>query len=235
MTAVPIILASHSPRRRELLQRMGLEFTVVTPDENCEPAITVGPPTAPASNKSRLRDFVGETGGETNPAAHRVDIGEAVQAAACAKAQSVAQQVQGKALVIGADTVVHFAGCVLGKPSGREEAAAMLRFISGRVHEVITGLCVVNAESGQCESSYVTTQVEFRPLSEEEIAAYVATGEPLDKAGAYGIQGFGGLLVKRINGCYFNVVGLPLSALNDLLLRAGLNVLQMAAERQDRA
>jgi len=112
---------------------------------------------------------------------------------------------------LGADTVVAVEGRLLGKPSDAEEAAAMLSLLSGRGHEVLTGVCLYNGE--QVRNAAERTRVEFLPLSEEEIAAYVASGEPLDKAGAYGIQGRASKFVRRIEGCYFNVVGLPVSRL----------------------
>jgi septum formation protein len=101
----------------------------------------------------------------------------------------------------------------------------MLTMLSGRAHHVITGLAVVDAASGRVKAAAAKTQVWFRPLSEQEIAAYVATGEPLDKAGAYGIQEKGALLIERIDGCYFNVVGLPLSLLSEMLRGAGIRLL----------
>lgn len=130
---------------------------------------------------------------------------------ALSKAASVAEKYP-QALTIGADTVVVLDGRILGKPGDAQEAEAMLRALSGRAHVVITGvaLCVGRKEA---RTFAVATAVKFRPISEREIKAYVRTGEPLDKAGAYGIQGLGGLFVEEINGCYFNVVGLPMPRL----------------------
>jgi len=125
-------------------------------------------------------------------------------------------------LVLAADTVVALGDAVLGKPADADEAVAMLQRLSGRTHEVVTGLCL------RCNNREVTdhvaTLVSFASLSDELIAAYVATGEPLDKAGAYGIQGRGSVLVERLDGCYFNVVGLPLARLSGLLLEFGVSV-----------
>ena len=122
-------------------------------------------------------------------------------------------------VVIGADTVVILDGEVLGKPCGAEDAARMLRALSGKTHSVITGCAILKA--GERVSFSEITRVEFYPLSEREIAEYIATGEPFDKAGAYGIQGRGCVLVKRIEGDFFNVVGLPVARLKRELERCG--------------
>lgn len=139
-----------------------------------------------------------------------------VEALALKKARSVAEYLD-DGLVIGADTVVVRSGRILGKPSSMAEAAAMLQNLEGTSHEVFTGVAVVNAVDGRALVDHERTLVKFRPLTATEIGAYVATGEPLDKAGAYGIQGLGSLLVERIEGCYTNVVGLPLGRLNNIL------------------
>jgi septum formation protein len=136
------------------------------------------------------------------------------------KAQTVASEV-GEGLVIGADTVVVIGEEVLGKPASPEEAAAMLRKLSGREHRVLTAVAVVEASTRRAATAIEATRVWFRPLTEEEIATYVATGEPMDKAGAYGIQERGGLLVERIEGDYLNVVGLPLGRVLELVKRFG--------------
>lgn len=125
---------------------------------------------------------------------------------ACAKAESI-PAVSGT-VVLGADTVVAAEGRILGKPADEADAQSMLRLLSGKLHEVITGVCLHSAEKTVC--FHVTTAVLFRDLSEEEIAAYVATGDPLDKAGAYAIQNGAAGMVRRIDGSYSNVVGLPL-------------------------
>lgn len=143
---------------------------------------------------------------------------------ALAKARDVASTLE-SGLVIGADTVVVLDGQVFGKPRDREHAAWMLGRLSGRRHEVTTGVAVVDAATGRAEVAATTTRVWMRQLSKPVIDAYIATGEPMDKAGAYAIQGLGATLVPRIEGCYFNVVGLPLSLLADLLARFGIHVL----------
>lgn len=126
-------------------------------------------------------------------------------------------------LVLGADTIVTLDGHILGKPESADEACDMLRFLSGREHKVTTW--VVLCVNGQVERSFSeTTKVKFRELDDDEIQAYIATGEPYDKAGGYGIQGYGGLLVESIKGCYYNVVGLPMPSLAQHLRSFGIEV-----------
>lgn len=193
-----LILASNSPRRRELLTQAGFTFTVI-----------------PAVVDEDLR--LGE-----NPLAY-------VTRLAREKAQSVAAR-QGSredAVVLGADTtVVAPHGEILGKPVDAADAARMLRMLSGATHQVITGVAVVSAHG--VEMAAEVTHVSVVTLADEEIAAYVATGEPMDKAGAYGIQGYAARWIPRIHGCYFNVVGLPLALVCGMLegvrVRSGLLV-----------
>ncbi len=127
-------------------------------------------------------------------------------------------------LIIAADTVVLCSGQILGKPASEMQARSMLTMLSGRSHEVITAVCLKN-NLGVYEVQSEITTVFFRNLSEEQIAGYIATGEPFDKAGGYGIQGIGAVLVSRIEGCFFNVVGLPLSRLYDMLRKQNIEVL----------
>lgn len=172
-----LLLASASPRRRDLLSAAGVAFTV-----------------APADiDESRLP-------GE-DPRAY-------VRRVATAKARAVAVRAPG-ARVIAADTTVALDGHVLGKPADAADATAMLTALSGRTHHVHTAVVVIDA--GRVRRRVVTTQVRFRALRPDEIAAYIATGEPFDKAGGYGIQGAGGALVDHVRGSYTNVVGLPLA------------------------
>lgn len=175
-----IILASASPRRRELLHKMGVEFTVI-----------------PAVGEERIT--------KTEP-------GEVVQELALQKAAQVAEGWQ-EALVIGSDTVVVREGRILGKPKDEEEAKEMLRAISGGTHQVYTGVAVIekDREKESIHVFYEAADVHVYPLSEEEISAYVATGEPMDKAGAYGIQGKFGVFVKGISGDYNTIVGFPVA------------------------
>jgi len=176
MSGVRVVLASSSPRRRELLSMIGIPHDVL-----------------PAGIDERYLP-------EEDPPAHAERL-------AREKAAAVASRVAG-ALVIAADTIVVVDGDVLGKPRGRAEAAAMLRRLSGRSHTVHTAVAIRygNREASGVESPCVT----FRALDDGQIAAYIDTGEPMDKAGAYGIQGFGATLVTRIEGDYFAVMGLPL-------------------------
>ena len=183
-----IILASESPRRRELLALMGLTFTV-------EPSsIAEEPP---------RHDTVAEN----------------VTALALQKARAVAQH-HPDACVIGADTVVDLDNMVLGKPHTAENARAYLTRLQGRTHSVFTGLAVItpNGERTACEE----TRVTFAPMTDAEIDWYVSTGEPLDKAGAYGIQGPACVFVRKIEGNYFNVIGMPVPLLYRLLLEEGV-------------
>lgn len=149
----------------------------------------------------------------------------AVRRLARLKAERAIPLLRENCLLIAADTIVVLDGQVMGKPGSKDDALEMLTQLSGRCHEVITAICIRTA--GGCEVEDETTRVYFRHLSEEEIRAYVASGEPADKAGAYGIQGRGGLLVQRIEGCYFNVVGLPMSRLYLMLKKHGINLLEV--------
>ncbi|MFO7651636.1 MAG: Maf family protein, partial [bacterium] len=142
------------------------------------------------------------------------------RAAARAKALSAAAQVQ-RGLIIGVDTVVTIDGLILGKPGSRAEARAMLERLSGRTHRVISGVAVATRPGARVLSGVETTRVTFRRLSPAELDRYIATPEPYDKAGAYGIQERAGTFVRRVCGCYVNVVGLPVSLLLELLERAG--------------
>ncbi len=138
-----------------------------------------------------------------------------------AKARAGADRSSPPAIVVGADTEVVVDGWVLGKPASAEEARAMLRRLSGQTHEVITGLAIIRLPDGAVRREHEVTRVTFAPLSEEEIEEYVASGEPFDKAGAYAVQGRGGRFVTRVEGCYFNIVGLPLSRLYRILRELG--------------
>ncbi len=171
-----------------------------------------------------IRDF------EVLPSLHEPPLdlnlqpGPAVEEIALGKARDAAARRPGS-LVIAADTLVFLDGSPLGKPASESEAAGMLRRLSGRRHEVITGLAVISA--GRESTEHALTYVKFRELSEAEIDWYVSTGEPMDKAGAYGIQGLGGLLIEGLEGDYFNVVGLPVAKLALMLKGAGLDVFRI--------
>ncbi len=195
-----IILASQSPRRRQLLGQIGLDHFIVRPargEEIMDPALS------PAQLVEELsRQKAREVAGASDP-------GD---------------------LVIAADTVVAIDGRVLGKPHDREEACAMLSALSGREHTVYTGVTVCRDD--RMLTQHEATQVRFRPLSPREIRAYVDSGEPMDKAGAYGVQELGALLVEGIRGDYFNVVGLPLCRLGQMLSQFGVELLAGKEEQK---
>lgn len=150
--------------------------------------------------------------------------GESPEDSALRLATAKAREVVGRfreGLIIGADTIVVIDGEQLGKPADERDARRMLRLISGRNHSVITGLAVIDAKTSEVKTTVVRTTVRFKRLTEEEIDAYVTTGDPMDKAGAYGIQGRAAAFIEGIEGCYSNVVGLPLSELAEMLKAFG--------------
>lgn len=165
-------------------------------------------------------DFEIEPSGVEEPLPEGIPAEVLSERLAMEKAKLVASQ-RSSGLVIGADTIVVLDGTVLGKPASVREAEDMLRQLSGREHQVITGVAVVDATTGRSRSDHVSTAVRFANLDDRTIARYVASGEPVDKAGAYAIQGLGALLVESISGCYSNVVGLPLRRLVELLREFG--------------
>lgn len=148
-----------------------------------------------------------------------IPVSEAVLRLSKVKAESVSKNHPG-AVVLGCDTVVSLDGTIMGKPKNDRHAFEMLNALSGKIHQVYTGVTVTDGE--KTESFFTETEVEFYPLSNETIASYIATKEPADKAGAYGIQGFGSVLVKRINGDYFSVMGLPVNESARVLARFGV-------------
>lgn len=175
----PFILASRSPRRRRLLEQIGMSFEVSVSDVSEDLSDEIAPEAA-------------------------------AEMLALRKAEDVARR-NPHAVTLGADTIVVIDGEILGKPGDAAEAAAMLRRLSGRSHTVITGIALVHPQSGRTVQASEATVVTFGPMDSDEIAAYVASGSPMDKAGAYGIQDDrGALFVARIEGDYYNVVGLPL-------------------------
>ena len=192
-----IILASGSPRRRELLHTLGL-----------------------SGFRVECADFDEHSVGEAPPE-------ELVRLLSAGKARAGAEKAGEDCLVIAADTVVALDGKVLGKPAGDADARRMLSALSGRTHRVYTGVTV--RRGGREDTRCVCTDVTFRALSEEEIGLYIRTGEGADKAGAYGIQGYGSQLVEGIRGDYFNVMGLPLCTLAHMLRGFGVDPLAMAA------
>ena len=193
-----LILASQSPRRRELLGQMGFSFTV-----------------RPAKGEELPHP-------ELTPA-------QLVEELARQKALEVSAEAEADDVVVAADTVVAIDGKVLGKPHDKVHAAQMLSALSGREHTVYTGVAVKRGETLLVE--HEATQVRFRPLTEREIDLYIQTGEPMDKAGSYGIQGYGALLVEGIRGDYFNVVGLPICRLGRMLAQVGEDALAQCAQK----
>lgn len=188
-----LILASGSPRRRELLGKFGIPFEVIPAqgDEVAAPGLTPG---------------------------------ELVKALASHKAAEVAARVgDDAAVILAADTIVELDGKILGKPASPANACEMLRALSGRAHRVWSGVCIREGEKvlARCEC----TAVHFRALSEEEIAAYVATGDPLDKAGSYGCQGAASVFIERIEGDFFNVMGLPVCLTGQMLREFDISLL----------
>lgn len=188
-----LILASSSPRRRELLRQAGFDFQV-------HPANIQESP-LPGENAIQL--------------ASRLALRKA-QTAFDQRARNLSSDASSRLLVLGADTVVACDDQLLGKPDGVQDAGRMLRLLSGRTHRVITGVALVEG-TGRTNVAAELTLVTMRALSEDEIARYVATGEPMDKAGGYAIQGYAGRWIPRIQGCYSNVVGLPLALLDSML------------------
>ncbi len=197
-TQIPLILASASPRRRALLERFwGADrFSIAVPrfDENQTPATIQADPMA-------LARFL--PAGKIDALREQMSLPEVC-------------------CVIAADTMVVHNGLIMGKPADEAHAAELLRRLSGSAHEVLTGLCLAVFHNGlmDCLQTVERTTVYFTQLNEEMIRWYISTGEPMDKAGAYGIQGYGAAWIERIDGCYYNVMGLPVYRLMDLLQQA---------------
>lgn len=187
-----IVLASASPRRKEILALTGIPFRVDASDygEETHPGLS---PRALARRLSRH------------------------------KAEAVAPR-YGNAIIIAADTFITFKGKIFGKPRTPAEARRMLSMLNGRKHSVITGFTIMDTRTGKQVTKSVETKVYFKKMTSHEISAYVRSGEPLDKAGAYAIQGLGAALVSKIEGDYYNVVGLPLSALGEGLRKFGVTI-----------
>jgi len=185
-----LILASASPRRAEILRNAGFDFEVL-PSHVDE---TLLPGERPADFVFRL---------------------------ATEKARHAGQRLGNNldAIVVGADTIVVIGDQILGKPKDHDDARRMLKLLSGATHEVLTGLAAIDAQTGKEITHVESTRVNFLPLTDADIDEYLRTGEPFDKAGAYGIQGIGGKFIWRIEGCYFNVMGLPISELWSILTR----------------
>ncbi|WMJ81034.1 Maf-like protein [Clostridium sp. MB40-C1] len=189
-----IVLASASIRRQELLRKLLHNFDIV------------------------VSDF------DENEVEFKGDCSKYVMELAKNKALAVSNIINTDAIIIGSDTVVAYEDCMLGKPKNELEAFCMLNLLNGKVHQVYSGIAIYDSSSGELNTDYVCTKVKFSKLTEEDIKKYIATGEPMDKAGAYGIQGYGGVFVERIEGCYYNVVGLPLNKLKFMLRDMGVNL-----------
>jgi len=183
-----LVLASGSPRRRELLKKMGYEFEICAPDV------------------------------DEHVTGHASDI---VFTLARRKARAAAEHYS-EGVIIASDTLVSLDGAPLGKPEDAADARRMLTALSDREHEVFTGVCVLDAKTGRMETRSVRTGVTFRALSAEEIDAYIATGEPMDKAGAYAIQGGAGAFVSKLDGELENVIGFPVLEVGEMLHEFGL-------------
>lgn len=181
-----IILASQSPRRKEILTLLDIPFKIMVSD--ADETVEDGLPPYFIAESLSLK-----------------------------KAAAVAKNTDADALIIGADTIVVSEGKILGKPGDASHAASMLKSLSGKWHSVISGVTVFRTKDTKSESFYVETKVKFSDITDAEIDDYIATGEPMDKAGAYGIQGIGAKFVEKIEGDYFNVVGLPLNRLYSVL------------------
>lgn len=189
-----IVLASASPRRKEILDITGLKFSVYAGDYEEDLTLSMSP--------RKLARFLSYK-----------------------KAESVAYKYR-NAIIIAADTFIVFKDRLLGKPRTAKEAGEMLRMLNGKAHSVITGFTIMDTGSGKTLSRSVETDVYFHRLSRKEISAYVRSKEPLDKAGAYAVQGLGAVFIKKIEGDFFNVMGLPLFALTQGLKKFGVNVLK---------
>ncbi len=189
-----LILASQSPRRRAILEQIGIEFlaTSVEVDESLDPSIPVG---------------------------------EAVQQVALRKAEAAAPNFP-EDLILSADTIVVCNGRVFGKPADVEDAREILAFLQGETHYIYTGLALYDAKTQRHETHAAMTKIQFRQQNAEEIEAFMQAVDPLDKAGGYTVDGPGALLVRSMNGCFYNVLGLPVSSLYELFESMNLSILQ---------
>lgn len=189
-----LILASASDRRKELLSRLTNEFEVIVSNFDEDKV-----------------EFKG-------------NYGEYVMELAKGKANAILDGLSTDTTIIGCDTIVTFQEHILGKPRDKEDAFKMLKLLSGNVHQVYSGIAVINCRERETKTDYVCTDVKFSKLTDEEIRSYIDTEEPMDKAGSYGIQGFGGVFVEEIHGDYYSVVGLPINKLNYILKGMGVNL-----------
>lgn len=196
-----LVLASSSPRRKELVASLNHSLPVYIFSTDVDEWVESGWTPSEVVEKLSLR-----------------------KAKAAAEKLREQNEITGSSLILAADTIVVLDGEVLGKPVDDEHARSMLSRLQGRSHEVYSGIALIESVSGQQSVAHRMTKVQMKPLSDEQINRYIATGEPSDKAGAYGIQGLGSTIVERIEGCYFNVVGLPLALLSDMLAEFDVQV-----------
>jgi septum formation protein len=190
-----IILASSSPRRKQILEQVGLKFTVEVSDYEENPI--------PGMSPSKF-----------------------VETLSLGKAKAVAKN-HNDAIIIGADTAVFIDNKILGKPKTKEEAREMLNKLSGETHSVFTGFTVIDTKNNKIITDHIETKIKFKNLSDEEIAGYIKTGEPMDKAGAYGVQDRGALFVEYIEGDYANITGLPIVKIFEILKTLGIDILKI--------
>lgn len=189
-----IILASTSPRRKELAQGMGLEFDVIP--SKYEEDMTL-----------------------------KMSASQLVKTLSYGKAKEVAERIK-SGIVIGVDTIVVFKGKKLGKPKNEKDAFGMLKSFSGKWQEVYSGVAIIDCKTGKEIRDYEVTKVKFRKMSDDEIWRYIKTGDPMDKGGAYGIQGLSSIFIERVEGCYFNVVGFPVYNVYKNLKKVGVNIFE---------
>lgn len=195
-----LILASASPRRKELLENLGYEFQIIPAD-------------------------IDETvNGSKSPE-------EIVKELALQKASHIANNIDYPAVIIGSDTIVVIDNTILGKPENTEDAYKMLKLLSGRSHQVISGIAIIDTSNNNKIVESASSDVYFRPISEKEITDYISTKEPMDKAGAYAIQGLASTFIEKINGCYNNIVGLPLFKVTRALKEFDLDILKIKAQK----
>jgi len=188
------ILASASERRQELLSRIINDFEIIVSNFDEESV-----------------NFQG-------------DCEEFVKELALGKVNTVSENIDDQCIIVGCDTIVYHDGKILGKPKDKKDAYKMLQTLSGNCHKVYSGIVVKNTTTNEIKADFVCTDVYFSKISSSEIDKYIETNEPMDKAGAYGIQGYGGIFVEKIIGCYYNVVGLPLNRLYNMLREMGVNL-----------
>ncbi|MDP2947790.1 MAG: Maf family protein [Nanoarchaeota archaeon] len=186
-----IILASASPRRKQIMEMMGVKYETISPNYDEDNSVNLTP-------KETVMLFARE------------------------KAMNVAKRSDG--IVIGADTIIFFKDKKIGKPKDKEEAFRILKMLSGKMHEVYSGISIINTKTGEEINDFEITEVKFKELSDEEIIKYIETNEPMDKSGSYAIQGYASVFVEKINGCYYNVMGLPVNKLVSNLNKLGVAV-----------